>query len=357
MTASRDPAIGRWLLLCASIVLALVWLGGVTRLTNSGLSIVEWKPATGVLPPLSSAGWEEEFAKYRETPEFVVNSTMGLERFKEIYWIEYAHRQLARLLGVVFVVPAFYFWRSGRLGPRRTVVLAGVLVLGGAQAVMGWYMVQSGLVDVPRVSHLRLAAHLALAVVLFSVLLWQALGELGGARRHGPGAPPGPRWRLTSLTFATGATMVWGALMAGLKAGVLFPTFPMMNDAWLPPGVGGVEPLWLDVFENPTTVHFVHRLLATVTSVFVLACWWSLRGFVEPWPKWSRRFLLVVWAAQIGLGGLTVLRPVDIHYASLHQVNAVLLLGVVLGLLRWSLPSSWRRRRLESGLQLSGGGT
>lgn len=337
---SRDRAIGIWLLACAACVLAMVFVGGVTRLTRSGLSITQWDPVTGVVPPIGDAGWSEAFAAYKATPEYAaVNVGMDLAAFKSIYLVEWAHRLLGRVAGVVFGVPLLFFFVKRRIRGARLVRLLGVFALGGFQGAVGWWMVKSGLVDVPHVSHYRLAIHLIFAVALFGWLVWLAHDELEPEGAPQPAAACVAPRRLTwAVVAAVVVTLVWGALMAGLHAGHVAPTFPTMNGAWIPTGMGGFE---RDIFENGVTVHFVHRLLAYATALLALGAaataWRATRDSIA-----RRRALALVAlvAFQIVLGALTVLRHVPLSLASAHQVNAVLVFGCAVAL--------WHRLRART---------
>jgi cytochrome c oxidase assembly protein subunit 15 len=321
-------AVGLWFLGCAALVFAMVVVGGVTRLTHAGLSITQWKPLTGVLPPLGETAWLDEFARYQASPEYrLVNLGMTLPQFQRIYLIEYGHRLLGRLAGAAFLLPMLWFLgRRSLTGPRVTFALA-LLALGGFQGGLGWFMVKSGLVDVPRVSPYRLAAHLGVALVLLVLLVWAGTRELAPGPRR-----PGPLWGL--CLGVLGLTALWGALVAGLRAGHLFPTFPRMNGAWIPAGVGALSPPWLDAFENAATVHAIHRLLALLSSALLLAGWWRWRGRLG-----GGRAALLLWAAlpsllalQGALGAATVLRHVPLGLAAAHQANAALLLAALAAL-------------------------
>jgi heme a synthase len=328
---SRDAderTVGRWLLFCCAVLLALVMLGGATRLTESGLSIVDWKPVTGVLPPLGDAAWQTEFSRYQDSPQYAkVNHGMDLAEFKMIFWYEYAHRLLARLLGLVFALPLAWFWLRGKVTPRLRWPLIGILCLGAAQGYMGWYMVKSGLVDLPRVSHYRLAAHLTLALMIYSSMLWLAVRTLWPARA---GARPLGRAQ-DALLALVAVTIVFGAFVAGLRAGQMYNTWPMMGDSWVAPGMLTFQPLWLNALENPVMVQFIHRCLALATLALVAGLWWSLRrADLEPTQRLALRALVVMVLVQISLGIATLLLHVPVALGTLHQGGAVLLLSAVL---------------------------
>lgn len=309
--------VGLWLLICCALVIVMVLLGGVTRLTESGLSIVEWKPVTGVLPPLGEAAWRDEFAKYQQFPEYrKVNHGMTLAEFQRIWWMEYSHRLFGRLIGVVFLLPFLWFLARRAVPPGLTGHLWLVFLLGAAQGAMGWYMVKSGLVDRPDVSQYRLAAHFGLAVVIYLYMLWLALGLLWPPRAR---ADIGAGLVLVLVVIQA----LLGALVAGLDAGLHYNTFPLMNGEFVPAGIGQQEPWWLNLFENPITVQFQHRLGAYVVTLAALWLWWRTPGA-------TRHVLLAALALQMLLGILTLLYVVPLPLAAAHQAGALLLLTTVL---------------------------
>jgi cytochrome c oxidase assembly protein subunit 15 len=320
-----------WLVIVAILVFVMVVIGGITRLTESGLSIVTWAPFTGVIPPLSDADWRELFTAYQATPEFiVVNRHMDLDDFKTIFWWEYVHRLWGRLIGAAFLVPFLWFVGTGRLKGALAVRVGAVFLLGALQGGLGWYMVQSGLVDDPRVSPYRLAAHLALAVTIYGYLLWLAL-DLVSARGAEP-APKPLRRRLACLWALIALTMLSGAFVAGLDAGLAYNTFPLMDERLVPRGLLRLEPLWRNVFENLVMVQFNHRLLAYVTlgvaAATVIAAM-RHRGPFQPW----RHGVYVLGALvllQVGLGVATLLAYVPVALGVAHQANALLAFTVAL---------------------------
>jgi cytochrome c oxidase assembly protein subunit 15 len=329
-----DPAIVRWLLLCCALVAAMVVVGGATRLTRSGLSIVEWKPIAGAIPPLSQADWQEAFDKYRQTPEYKqVNKGMSLEEFKGIFWWEYLHRLLGRLVGLVFLVPLVWFWLRGRLDRRLGTRLLGVFVLGGLQGAMGWYMVKSGLVDDPKVSHLRLAAHLGLAFAIYGVILWLALGLIYANDAHLRTERERRLSRQVKWIVAVASVMVLsGALVAGLRAGYAYNTFPLMNGHVIPPEIMLIQPWWRNFFYNMATVQFDHRLLAYVLVVMIGWFWWRVRnGSVSGRAKGWADFLLLALLAQILLGITTLLYVVPVWLGVAHQAGALVVFTAAIG--------------------------
>jgi cytochrome c oxidase assembly protein subunit 15 len=331
MDDSARRQVATWLTLCCAMIFAMVILGGVTRLTGSGLSMVEWDPIFGVVPPLNEQQWEEVFAKYRASPEYQkINLGMDLHGFKSIYWFEFAHRLLGRSIGLAFLLPLLYFGLRGMLGRPLLVRLAAAFVLGGLQGVLGWYMVKSGLVDRPHVSQYRLTAHLSLALLIYAYLLWLLLDLLFPA----PAAKPvagGPRRAALGVLGLVALTIVSGGFVAGLKAGYAYNTFPKMGDQWLPPAGWMLEPGWRNLFENIATVQFDHRLLALLTLVAVLAFWLYARG--RPMGRPARagvHVLLLVAIIQVGMGIGTLLLHVPVALAAAHQAGALTLLSVAL---------------------------
>ncbi len=327
-------AVAAWLLACCALVFAMVVVGGVTRLTHSGLSITEWQPIVGTLPPLSTADWEVAFAKYRETPEYrQVNHAMTLAEFKGIFWWEYFHRLLGRLIGVAFLVPFLWFAVRRRIPEGYGAALAGIFVLGGLQGALGWYMVKSGLVDDPRVSQFRLTAHLGLAFVIFAAMFWVALSLLAPARI----ARPGPRER-SARRFASAfaglvfAMVLTGGFVAGIRAGFAYNTFPLMNGHVVPPEIMLLDPWWKNFFYNMATVQFDHRLLAWVLAFAAPLLWWNVRAAAGA-PARARtgaHLLLAMLAVQIALGIATLVHVVPVPLAAAHQAGALLVFALAL---------------------------
>ena len=331
-----DPArrqVAAWLLLCCAMIFAMVILGGVTRLTGSGLSMVQWEPVLGVVPPLDRQQWQEAFHRYQAYPEYQkINSDMDLEGFKSIYWFEYAHRLLGRSIGLVFLLPFLYFLARRRLSRPLVPRLAIAFLLGGLQGLLGWYMVRSGLADDPHVSQYRLTAHLALALLVYCYLLWLLLDLVYGAR---PGARPGGERRLRRAAALLGlliaTTIASGGFVAGLKAGFSYNTFPLMAGQWLPPSGWVLQPGWRNLFENAATVQFDHRVLATVTLVSVVLFWFRARSRVAtPGARPGIDLLLLAALLQVTLGISTLLLRVPVALAAAHQAGAVTLLSVIL---------------------------
>lgn len=329
--ASSRRAIAAWLLACCALVFVMVVVGGITRLTHSGLSIVEWQPIMGAIPPLNDAQWQETFAKYQQTPEFRLrNHDMTLEGFKGIFWWEYVHRLLGRLIGLAFLLPFIYFLWRRRLSGALAWKLVGIFALGGLQGAMGWYMVKSGLVDDPRVSSLRLAAHLGLAFLIYGAMLWVALGLLSPLRTPGSDAA---RHRAGLLVVLVFVMVLSGALVAGIRAGFAYNTWPLMNGQWIPEEILLLEPWWTNLVHNMATVQFMHRVLAVIIVLLALIAWSRVR-FEPPNPRarlWSRAVIIVA-AVQVLLGITTLLLQVPINLAALHQAGAVALFTCAIGL-------------------------
>jgi heme a synthase len=330
---SHDRQLALWLMLCCAMIFAMVVLGGVTRLTGSGLSMVEWDPIFGVVPPLSEAQWESTFNLYKESPEYrKINAGMDLHGFKQIYWFEFAHRLLGRTIGVVFLIPFLYFLFTGRI--RRPLIprLATLFVLGGLQGVLGWYMVKSGLVDRPHVSQYRLTAHLAAALLIYAYMFWVALGLWTSAERsEEPSAPRGLRRFAALLGGLVFITALSGGFVAGLKAGFAYNTFPLMDGHWIPEAMFLMSPAWRNFFENIATVQFDHRLLATLVFVGCVSFWLAARRYTLPVSAHiGVHALLAAAVLQVTLGISTLMLHVPTVLASAHQAGALLLLTVVL---------------------------
>ncbi len=320
---AHNRAVAAWLLVCCALVFAIVVVGGITRLTHSGLSIVEWQPIVGALPPLDEAGWHETFGKYKQTPEYrLVNPGMSLDDFKSIFWWEYVHRLLGRLTGAVFFLPLLWFALRGRIPRALAWKLGGILALGAAQGALGWYMVQSGLVDDPRVSQYRLTAHLGIAFLIYAAMLWIALDLL--FPRAGP-AFRGLRRFAFALVALIFAMVLSGGLVAGIRAGLAYNTFPLMNGNIVPPEIFSLEPWYLNFSSNMATVQFDHRLIAWLLAFLVPWFWLQVRRAVAPRrAKLAADLLLGALALQIALGIATLLLAVPVPLAAAHQAGALL---------------------------------
>lgn len=323
-------AMSTWLLICAAMVFFMVILGGATRLTESGLSMVEWKPLT-LLPPLTEADWAAEFTAYQASPEFVkVNSWMGVEDFKTIYWFEYTHRLWGRLIGFAFAIPFVVFLWRREVDQSYFWKFLGLLALGGAQGVLGWYMVASGLVDRPDVSHYRLAAHLITAFICFGLMLWVAFDLRVAAEPRGHQVPPAgfQPWAAAVSVFAL-VVVVSGAFVAGLNAGKGYNTFPLMDGAIIPDGLYATTPWWAAALEHHMTIQFNHRVLA-ITLVILIGVLWTKSRRIDPSAR--TRKLIDAMAAmavvQAALGITTLLLVVPIGWALAHQTGAQILFAL-----------------------------
>ncbi len=326
-----DRQLASWLLVCAGVILGMILLGGVTRLTNSGLSMVEWKPLVGIVPPLSEHAWQETFDKYRLFPEYQkVNRGMSLEDFKSIFLFEYLHRLLGRLIGVLFLLPLLYFAWRGHVRQGLMPKLVVLFFLGGCQGLLGWYMVKSGLVDNPRVSQYRLTAHLGLAVAIYGYMMWLAFDLLF---RSSPGrtvARPyaqSSRW-LVGLVYLM---ILSGGLVAGTRAGFAYSTWPLMGDSFIPRGLYAGTPAWLDMFEDITTVQFNHRMFAYLLFVLITAFVTLVyRAGIGGRSRLAVTLLLLALFGQVVLGISTLLLHVPVPLAAAHQGGAMLLFTAML---------------------------
>ncbi|MGE0259872.1 MAG: COX15/CtaA family protein [Alphaproteobacteria bacterium] len=372
-----ERAIAYWLLLCCAMIFAMIVIGGVTRLTLSGLSITEWQPVTGIVPPLSHAAWIAEFEKYQQIPQYkLLNAGMTLGEFKSIFLWEYVHRLWGRLIGFVYAVPLVYFLVRRQVPRRLVLPLSGVFLLGFAQGALGWYMVKSGLIDRVSVSQYRLVAHLALALAIYALTLWIALGLLnpspawrvwvagpagvgrGAARGNESGVSPltptlspdggegvSAGWRRAgeAIIALVALTIVAGGFVAGLHAGLTYNTFPLMDGSFVPAGYAQLKPFVLNWFENIAAVQFNHRILAMTTAAFVVLLW--LAGTRAALPRPARLALHALFAAallQFALGVSTLLLVVPVPLGAAHQAGAVLLLTAAI-VFRHAL----RRRELD----------
>ncbi|NQV83616.1 MAG: COX15/CtaA family protein [Rhodospirillales bacterium] len=344
MQSEHHKPIVAWLLSVCALIFFMVVLGGVTRLTESGLSMVNWHPVTGWLPPLDQMAWEQVFADYRQTPEYrKVNAGMTVEDFKSIFWLEYLHRLLGRVVGIAFFVPMVVFAAKGWIRGALLGKVVGLFILGGLQGVLGWYMVKSGLIDRPDVSQYRLAAHLGLALVILAATLWVALGLM----RPIPAQPPaggdvnrGLRRASWVLLGLISVTIISGAFVAGLDAGHIYNTFPLMDGQLIPEGLSDLSPPWLNVFENIMTVQFDHRVLAISVLISVAIFWWRTTGAgLTDSQRLATRLLMAVCAVQVGLGISTLVMVVPVPLAALHQAGAVILLVVAIWLVHELRPA------------------
>jgi cytochrome c oxidase assembly protein subunit 15 len=322
-----------WLFSIAGLCFLVAVIGAITRLTESGLSMVEWKPLVQDIPPLNDAQWQAVFAKYQASPQYLqVNHGMSLGEYQGIYWWEWTHRLIAQLIGLAFAVPFLWFLIRRQLPRRLVPYLVGLFVLGGLQGLLGWAMVASGLVDRPSVSHYRLAAHLSMDLTIYSLTLWTAFfvaRPRGAALTPAQNQPILQRHAVLGLA-ALAITIVWGAFTAGLRAGLIYNTFPMMGGNFVPPDLMALHPWWSNFVENHGAVQFTHRMLAMTTGLILIALALRLRApTVAPELRKMATALFAVVALQIFLGIETVLNQVPVWLGALHQANAILLLGIV----------------------------
>ncbi|MGQ0740807.1 MAG: COX15/CtaA family protein [Alphaproteobacteria bacterium] len=327
--SAHDKAVGVWLLVIAGLIAAMVVVGGLTRLTGSGLSITEWHPVTGVAPPLSDADWQAEFAKYQGTPRYeLLNRGMGLASFKTIYWWEWTHRLLGRITGAAFLLPFIYFLWRRRIDRALVPRLIVIFLLGAAQGALGWWMVKSGLAPSRvAVSQYRLALHLGLAVALFGFVLWTAL-EVRGVRRTSAATLASFRPWVIALTVLVFIQILLGALVAGLDAGRAFDTWPTYSGAWIPPGLYDLSPWWLNHFENHALVHFQHRTVGYIIAIFAVWLFFALRGAGADNPvRIAAVHVLAFTVLQVLLGILTVVLGMPLALAAAHQIVALALFG------------------------------
>lgn len=332
MQASRK-AVGVWLLAIAVIILAMVTIGGLTRITGSGLSITEWDPIMGAIPPLNDAQWADAFAKYQKIPQYILeNRGMSLDAFKGIFWWEWTHRFLGRFLGVAFFLPFLWFAWKGAIRKSDWPRMLLLFVLGGLQGFIGWWMVQSGLETRVSVSQYRLAIHLGAALLLLVAILWIALEYLRGGAKPGEvdaGSPSGfaTKQNYKAITFAVLVylQMLLGALVAGLHAGLIYNTWPDMNGRVLPEDPFFSAPWWINFFENPGLAQFDHRIGAYIVAGFAA---WIFAGGMRfgGYAKKSAKLVAAITAFQIGLGIFTLLLQAPEELAAFHQVTAAALL-------------------------------
>eukprot|EP01125_Pyxidicula_operculata_P003131 TRINITY_DN1338_c3_g1_i4.p1 TRINITY_DN1338_c3_g1~~TRINITY_DN1338_c3_g1_i4.p1 ORF type:complete len:350 (+),score=48.62 TRINITY_DN1338_c3_g1_i4:61-1110(+) len=338
---------GVWLLICSGLVFIMVVLGGVTRLTESGLSITDWRPITGSVPPLNQDDWEAEFNKYKQSPEFKkLNAHMNLEEFKKIYYMEWAHRFMGRFLGVAFGLPALFFYSRGWVSPSLAKKLGVLFGLGGLQGFIGWWMVKSGLqedLEHPRVSPYRLATHLGSAFIIYIGLFWTGLSLVSPVARIAsatasasavaiPGMVRHGAHLVAGMTFLTAMS---GAFVAGLDAGLLYPEIPYMGEGVVPAEYWDMKPEYLNMFENGAAVQFNHRVLATSTWVVATMYWLYARRApgLTPGARVALNSLFGMANLQVLLGVLTLLNHVPVHLAATHQAGSLTLLTLTLALM------------------------
>jgi cytochrome c oxidase assembly protein subunit 15 len=324
--APRPLAISNWLLIVAGLVFAMVVVGGITRLTESGLSMVRWEPISGAIPPMNEAEWLAEFEAYRASPEYQkINRGMSLEQFKDIFFWEYVHRLLGRFIGVAFALPLAWFAWQRAIPNGYGLRLVGLLVLGGLQGFIGWWMVASGLVDRPEVSHIRLAVHLLLALFILGLLIWTAMDLRRLARE-----PNSRRAKLTVtgawLLSILGLQLMFGAYVAGLDAGYAYSSWPKMGDEWFPAETPMLKPFLTNLVDNPIVVQFVHRWLAFAVAAAAILL--SVQTWRQGW-HFAAIAVISTMTVQILLGIATLISGVEMWIAVAHQGMAALLLAAI----------------------------
>lgn len=339
----RPMQLSWWLFIVAVLVYAMVFVGGATRLTQSGLSIVSWKPVSGVVPPLSQADWDAEFDAYRATPEFQkVNAHMELSEFKGIFWWEYAHRILGRIVGLALAIPFVWFLYRKAIPPGYGRRVALLIALVGLQGLIGWWMVASGLVDRPDVAHERLALHLITALILLVALIWTALDLRALAQARGPVEGRPKRW-VIPFTGLLVVQIILGGFVAGLNAGHIYNTWPLMHGKLVPGELTDLSPVWSNAVDNPVTVQFLHRWVAVVVAIAVLAI------VVVLYRAGATRLATVfevVLLVQFTLGVLTLINSVPLLLGLSHQVVGAALLVVTIVAAHWAMGGA-RRGDLE----------
>jgi cytochrome c oxidase assembly protein subunit 15 len=324
LKARHIRALRLWLGALAALIVAMILIGGATRLTDSGLSITEWQPILGAIPPTSEADWQEAFTAYQKIPEYTeLKRGMSLDEFKTIYWWEWAHRFLGRLIGVAFFVPFVVFWALGYIPRPLLPRLIFLFLLGGLQGAVGWYMVKSGLVARTDVSQYRLAAHFGIALLILGYTLW-LLFDLGGERQTTASRGRSTVWVAGLVLALIFVQMLAGALVAGLDAGMGFNTWPLINGAFVPSGLGDAQPFYLNLFENPLTVQFDHRMLgyAVVAAALGQVIWLAVRA-APPVLLGSALTLALLAILQATIGVWTLLLAVPITLGLAHQAGAI----------------------------------
>ena len=323
---AQDTALVRgWLWSIAFLILLMILVGGATRLTDSGLSITEWKPIHGVIPPLSVEEWEEELEKYRQIPEYqLINKGMSLDEFKVIFWWEWGHRLLGRVIGFAVFIPLVIFMARKQISPWLMPRVIALLLLGGLQGFVGWWMVASGLTERTDVSQYRLATHLTLACILLAYTVW--LARRISPKRSVADAAPALRLQSKLLVLFILIQIALGALVAGLDAGLAYNTWPLMDGALIPSNLFPMDPWWLSFFESAKTVQFDHRMAAYALVLFVIWHAWCVYRSSDGVAQWQVGLLLATLTLQVALGVLTLLHHVPITLALAHQEVAALLL-------------------------------
>jgi len=329
---ATDKVIAKWLFVMCGMVFFMIILGGLTRLTHSGLSMVNWRPVMGWLPPIGLQEWQYVFDLYKESPEFKkLNDGMTIEGFKSIFWLEYSHRLWGRIMGVMFLLPFIFFLVKGWVNRKLMLRLIIIFLMGAFQGVLGWYMVKSGLIDNPDVSQYRLTAHLSAAIAIYGYMFWigMSLVKVG----HGVLIFASPRLMIASIfiMFLICLTMISGGFVAGLDAGLTYNTFPLMDGQFVPDGLWNRNPWYSNFFENITTVQFNHRILAETSLFLIVGVWLASRKTnISNSARALFNAMLIMVLVQFVLGIITLMFVVPIFVASLHQIGALVLFTFLL---------------------------
>jgi len=331
---SNNKQIAIWLFTGCFLIFGMVVIGGITRLTGSGLSITEWKPIMGAIPPLNDAEWDIAFQKYQQIPQFQkVNYHFELSDFKTIFWWEFIHRLLGRLIGIVFIIPFLWFLVKKKFDSVTIKKMLFLFLLGGIQGFLGWFMVSSGLAERTSVSHIRLAIHLMFAFITFAFTFYYGLELIYSEKKET--VPNKKLSALNKLVFVVlSIQIIYGAFVAGLHAGKIHNTFPLMSGQVIPTGMNAMQPTWLNIFDNPVTVQFIHRFLA-FTLLFLVA-WFYVESGKEKLNNFQKKGIHILIAAigiQFLLGVITVLTQANIVMASVHQIGAFFLFSASIYLL------------------------
>ncbi|MEX0685542.1 MAG: COX15/CtaA family protein [Balneolales bacterium] len=330
----NDRIVALWLYSGCFMLAVILIVGGLTRLNQAGLSITEWEVIGGVIPPVNSGQWQSAFDQYRQFPEYQqLNKGMSLVDFKYIYWWEYSHRLLGRILGLLFVIPFIIFLWKRKINLNLASKVSGIFILGGLQGLLGWYMVQSGLMGEPYVSHLRLTLHLGLAVLIFGLLFRLALSTWyeNETKIVSQTIPHYLRTMVLILIALVFIQILYGGLVAGLKAGFVYNTFPRMGAYWIPLEIGSFGPWWSDVVNNSVTVQFIHRMLAYSLSILVFWIWLTIKRMnVNPKVTFASHLLLALIIIQITVGVSVLLTYVPVWLSALHQSLALLVFSAAL---------------------------
>jgi cytochrome c oxidase assembly protein subunit 15 len=337
---SYNKGIVVWLFTGCILIWAMVIVGGITRLTHSGLSMVKWN-ITGILPPMTQEAWQEKFADYQQTPEFKqINTSFTVEDYKSIYWWEYIHRTIGKMIGMVFMIPFLYFLYRGWLKGKLLKQSLGIFALGGLQGALGWFMVASGLEDVPHVSHYRLAAHLFTAFITFGFTFWVALDLIYPRSASEERFKSLKKWSNVLLFFVL-LQIVYGAFTAGLHAGYFDPTWPKMANYWIAPEVTALTPIWKNFLDGIAGVQFIHRYNAYVVVILVFILWFKTRKMqLLPAQRKGINFLIAMVVVQFLLGVYTLIYSVPVTLGVLHQTGAFLLFASTLYVIhQWSIPA------------------